>query len=94
MAFSAFDEPAVVIEQVPPVYPDMARMAELEGKVMVQIGIDDRGNVVEATIVSGLDGLNEAALEAVHKWRFRPAKQRGVPVPVRIVMPILFQLRG
>jgi len=92
--FGVFDEPPLVIEHVPPVYPDMARMAELEGKVVVQIGIDERGNVVEATVLQGIDGLNQAAIEAVYKWKFRPAKQRGVHVPVRIVVPILFHLRG
>ena len=94
MVFCAFDEPPLVVAQVPPVYPDMARMAELEGVVMVQIGIDERGNVVEATVVSGIDGLNQAAIGAVYKWKFRPAKQRGIPVPVRIVMPIRFVLSG
>ena len=77
--FTAFDEPPQVIRQIPPVYPDMARMAELEGVV---------------TIVQGIEGLNQAAIEAVYKWKFRPAKQRDVPVPVRIVVPIRFVLRG
>ncbi|MCK4409345.1 MAG: energy transducer TonB [Candidatus Eisenbacteria sp.] len=92
--FTAFDEPPVIISQPPPVYPDLARMAELEGRVMVQIGVNEFGDVVEATILQGIDGLNQAAIEAVYKWKFRPAKQRDVAVPVRIVVPILFQLRG
>ena len=93
-AFGEFDEPPVIVAQVPPVYPDMARMAELEGVVMVRIGIDELGNVVDAAIVQGIDGLNQAAIEAVYKWKFRPAKQRGIPIPVRIVMPIRFVLSG
>ena len=92
--FGVFDEPPVVIRQVPPVYPDLARQAELEGRVIVRIGIDERGNVVEATILQGIDGLNQAAIEAAYKWKFRPAKQRDVAVPVRIVVPIRFVLKG
>jgi TonB family protein len=38
--------------------------------------------------------LNQAAIEAVMQWKFRPAKQRDVPVPVRIVVPIRFTLTG
>ncbi len=92
--FTAFDEPPQVIVQIPPAYPDMARMAELEGVVMVQIGVNEFGDVVEATVVQGIEGLNQAAIEAVYKWKFRPAKQRDIPVPVRIVVPIRFQLKG
>jgi protein TonB len=92
--FTAFDDPPQIIVQVPPEYPEMARMAELEGVVMVQIGVNEFGDVVEATVVQGIDGLNQAAIEAVYKWKFRPAKQRDIPVPVRIVVPIRFTLRG
>jgi protein TonB len=92
--FTAFDEPPQVIVQIPPEYPDMARMAELEGVVMVQIGVNEFGDVVEANVVQGIEGLNQAAVEAVYKWKFRPAKQRDIPVPVRIVVPIRFTLRG
>jgi protein TonB len=91
---SPFDEPPQVIFQTPPDYPNMARMAELEGVVMVQIGVDESGNVIEAAVVQGIDGLNESAIDAVMKWKFRPARQKGVPVPARIVVPIRFTLRG
>ena len=92
--FTAFDEPPQVIIQVPPVYPELARQSELEGVVMVQIGVNKFGDVVEATVVSGIEGLNQAAIEAVYQWKFRPAKQRDEPVPVRIVVPIRFTLTG
>ncbi|MBN2565705.1 MAG: energy transducer TonB [Candidatus Eisenbacteria bacterium] len=93
--FTAFDDPPQIIVQVPPEYPEMARMAELEGVVHVQIGVNEFGDVVEANVVGGgIEGLNQAAIEAVYKWKFRPAKQRDIPVPVRIVVPIRFTLRG
>ena len=92
--FTAFDEPPQVIVQVPPEYPELARMSELEGVVLVRIGVNEFGDVVEATVMQGIEGLNQAAIEAVYQWRFRPAKQRDVAVPVRIVVPIRFSLTG
>ncbi len=92
--FTAFDEPPVVVRQVQPVYPEMARQSELEGVVVVQIGVNEFGDVVEAIVLEGVTGLNQAAIDAVMQWKFRPAKQRDVAVPVRIVVPIRFSLRG
>jgi protein TonB len=92
--FTAFDEPPQVIRQVPPEYPELARQSETEGVVLVQIGVNEFGDVIEATVVQGVPMLNQAAIEAVMQWKFRPAKQRDVPVPVRIVVPIRFTLRG
>lgn len=92
--FMVFDEPPQVIVQVPPEYPEMAEQAELEGVVGLQIGIDEFGNVVEARVMQSVPGLDQAAIEAVYKWKFNPAKQRDVAVPVRIFVPIRFTLRG
>ncbi len=92
--FTAFDTAPQVVRQVAPEYPDMARLSELEGVVMVQIGVNEFGDVVEAQVVQGVQGLNQAAIEAVMQWKFKPALQRDVPVPVRIVIPIRFSLRG
>ncbi len=92
--FSVFDEAPRVILQVAPKYPEMARQSELEGVVMVQIGVNEFGDVVEARVLQGVQGLNQAAIDAVMQWKFTPGKQRDVPVPVRIVIPIRFTLTG
>jgi periplasmic protein TonB len=92
--FTAFDEPPQVIKQVKPVYPDMARQAELEGVVLLLVGVDEFGNVIEATVLQSVPGLDQAAIDAVYKWKFKPAKQRDIPVPVRISLPIRFTLTG
>jgi protein TonB len=92
---TVFDEPPQILSQVPPEYPQSARLAELEGVVMVGIGVDESGNVAEADIVGdGILGLNEAALNAVRQWKFEPARRNGVPTRVRIVVPVRFTLRG
>jgi protein TonB len=89
-----FDRPPVVVREVRPVYPELARLSELEGTVFVQIGVDESGNVAWAEIVRGVPGLNDAALEAVRQWKFTPARQGDLPVRVKIVVPIRFVLRG
>ncbi len=90
----AFDQAPVVIARVYPVYPEMARQAELEGVVLLKVGIDELGRVREAIVLQSIDGLDEAALDAIYQWRFQPAMQRDVPVPVWYSVPIRFSLRG
>lgn len=92
--FDAFDQPPVVVKQVYPVYPEMARQAELEGVVVLKVGIDEFGQVREAHILESVPGLDEAALDAIYRWQFQPARQRDVPVPVWYTVPIRFSLRG
>jgi protein TonB len=88
-----FDSPPVVVTQVRPVYPELARLSELEGTVFVRIGVDEHGAVAWAEIVRGIPGLNEAALAAVREWVFQPARQGDMPVRVQVVVPIRFVLR-
>jgi len=88
-----FDLPPVVVTQILPVYPEIARQSELEGTVFVEIGVDELGNVAWAEIVRGVPGLNEAALDAVKAWKFEPARQGDLAVRVRVVVPIRFVLR-
>ncbi len=92
--FDAYDRPPVVIKQVHPVYPEMARQAELEGLVVLKVAIDEFGQVQEALILESVPGLDEAALDAIYQWQFQPAMQRDVPVPVWYTVPIRFRLRG
>ena len=92
--FDVFDQPPVLIKRVYPVYPEMARQAELEGVVVLKLGIDEFGQVREALVLESIDGLDEAALDAVYQWQFQPAMQRDMPVPVWYTVPIRFSLRG
>ncbi|MBX7151827.1 energy transducer TonB [bacterium] len=76
-------------------YPDLARQAGIEGKVVVSIVIGIDGKVENALILSedGNVGFGKAALEVVEKCRFTPAMQRDKPVRVKMSMPISFRLR-
>jgi len=75
-------------------YPEFARRARIEGQVVVQFVVDERGNVVDPVVLrSPNDLLSEAALKAVRESRFTPGQQRGRPVKVRFAVPVTFRLR-
>ncbi len=75
------------------VYPEIAKRAGIEGKVIVKAYIDEEGNVVGTEILKGIGtGLNEAAVSAIEKSKFTPGIKDGKPVKVQIVIPILFKL--
>ena len=83
----------VVIYQVEPEYPDEARKARFQGSVLVAVEVDEQGLVRSVRIMkpAGL-GLDEKALEAVKKWRFRPATRDGHPVSVPASIEVSFHL--
>ena len=81
---------------VKPIYPDIAKEAGIEGTVYVQFFIDIKGNVTEAYVTKGLPntGLDEAALKAVKKSKWKPARQREKKVGVWITLPVTFKLEN
>jgi TonB family protein len=88
-------QPAVVIEKVDPPYPEIAVRAQVEGSVVLDIGIDENGRVTDVQVTRGLPfGLSEAAADAVRQWRYRPASGPQGPIPSRKIVRILFTLRG
>ncbi|HSD71665.1 MAG TPA: TonB family protein [Thermoanaerobaculia bacterium] len=88
-------EPAVVVEKVDPPYPEVAIRAQVEGSVVLDIGIDETGRVTDVQVTRGLPfGLSEAAADAVRKWKYRPARGPEGPIPSRKTVRILFTLRS
>ena len=92
--FLAFDEPPVMIDFSSPAYPPLAREAGIEGTVAVRVLVNEEGKVIAADILSSdvTPAMEKAALEAAKKCRFRPAKQRTVPVKAHVMIPFNFQL--
>jgi TonB family C-terminal domain len=87
------DEPPQPIVQVQPEYPEVARKAGLEGRVIVAAVVDENGNVIQAYIHSSTNSIfNEAALEAAKKMKFKPAKQKDIAVKVKVLIPFVFKL--
>jgi protein TonB len=75
-------------------YPAQARRMGVEGKVFVQFVVDKSGNITEVQAVKGIGaGCDEEAVRVISeaaKWK--PGKQRGRPVKVRMILPITFKL--
>jgi len=96
----------VVVESMPEViggiekvyeyleYPSIARQAGMEGMVVIRIVVEPTGIPSHPEVArSAGDVLDQAALDAVMKLRFKPGRQRGQPVRVRMAIPIRFKLR-
>jgi protein TonB len=93
--FFAVSEKPVPIKQVKPQYPDLARRANIEGRVVVTVTIGKDGKVEDAVIFSSAASmLNEAALEAARQFEFTPAKQRDKTVRVKMNLPFNFTLKN
>jgi protein TonB len=75
-------------------YPEIAKRAGIQGKVIIQAFIDENGNVVHAKVLTGIGGgCDEMALDAVKQTKFNPGRQNGKPVKVQVTIPIVFKLQ-
>ncbi|MCS3698247.1 energy transducer TonB [Salinibacter ruber] len=80
-------------ESAKDLYPEFAKKAGIEGRVIVEFYVDEQGNVQEPMVTRGIHKLlNEAAIEAVKKQEFKPGTQQGEPVRMRISLPVTFRL--
>ena len=95
VAFIPYDLAPRAKSAIKPVYPEIAQEAGIEGVVVVQAFIDERGRVKETLILKGVPktGLDEAAMEAIRRTKFHPAEQRERPVAVWISIPVNFRLK-
>ncbi len=91
--FFAVSEKPVLRKKAVPNYPDLARKAQIEGKVVVTVTIDKKGNVENAVVFKSVPMLDEAAVSAALQCKFKPAKQRDKFVKVKMNIPFDFKLR-
>jgi protein TonB len=81
--------------KVEPPFPELARVARVPGRVALRAVIDENGAVDEIEVIDcnrpGY-GFDDAAIEAVGQWRYRPATLRGRPVAVYFVVLVEFKL--
>ncbi len=94
--FIPYDDPPVPLRPIKPKYPEIAQEAGIEGTVVVQVFVDEKGRVKETVILKGIPntGLDEAATDAIRVVRFKPAKQRERAVGVWISIPVNFRLKS
>lgn len=83
----------VPIFKVEPEYSEEARKAKFQGTVLLAIVVDETGKVTNVRVIRPLGmGLDEKAIEAVTKWRFRPGYKDGKAVPVMANVEVNFRL--
>jgi len=82
----------LLVHQVKPVYPAVARAARIQGAVVLTALIGKDGAVQELELVSGHPLLVPAAMEAVKQWRYRPYVLNGEPVLVQTTINVNFTL--
>ena len=84
--------PAVIFK-VDPEYSEEARKAKYSGEVMLSVVVDSEGHARNVKVVKSLGmGLDEKAIEAVEKWRFKPGMKDGHPVNVLATIQVNFRL--
>lgn len=83
-----------LVSRPKPHYPEVARMAQIEGVVVVKVLVGIDGTVTEAQVVQGAHPLlDNAALKAARKCLFLPGRQREMKVPTWVAVPYNFRLR-
>jgi TonB family protein len=83
----------VLIYKIEPEYSDEARKAKLQGDVFLRIEVDARGAAQNIVVSHGLGlGLDERAIEAVRRWKFRPGYSNGKAVPTPALIQVTFRL--
>lgn len=77
-----------------PVYTEEARLARIQGVVILEAIIDEKGTVQQVKVLKGLPmGLSESAAETARQWTFKPATLDGKPVPVYFNLTVRFSLQ-
>jgi protein TonB len=90
-AFAQKSEPPVPVRTVAPEYPQELRRDGVSGLVMVKCTIDEQGNVVDPQVEkSSNPAFEKPAVDALKKWKFKPAKQDGAAVAIKVSIPIKF----
>lgn len=82
----------VKIRDVRPIYPPLAQAGQVSGMVIAEVRIGTDGLVEDARILKSIPLLDQAALDAITQWRFRPTLMNGRPVPVIMTVTVNFTL--
>jgi protein TonB len=85
------DEPTPVTHP-DPVYPAFAREAQISGKVVLHVLVGKDGRVHDVKVIRSVTGLDQAAVDAIKKWVFKPALSNNKPVAVWVEVPMDFRL--
>jgi protein TonB len=94
VAAQSVAHPPEIVTYVVPVYPPAARSRGIEGRVRLEVIVDESGKVEDnVQVLDSVPMLDQAAVDAAHQWTFTPARDAdGNPVRVRMEVPVPFAL--
>ena len=81
------------LKHVDPVYPELARVARVQGVVIVECLISPQGKVTDVKVLRSIPLLDQAAVDAVRQWTYTPTLLNAVPVPVIMTVTVTFNLK-
>ena len=80
------------LHSVPPIYPEDAKKARVQGTVVLECTISPQGRVTDVRVVRGHPRLDQAAIAAVKQWVYTPTMLDGKAVPVILTVTLNFKL--
>jgi protein TonB len=85
---------AAYLDNPAPAYPASSKRLGETGTVLLRVVVDENGRPesINVTTSSGFERLDRAAIDAVRRWKFVPAKQGDRPVKAAVLVPLEFQL--
>jgi TonB family protein len=83
---------AMIVSKVPPVYPELAKSARVQGVVRLAAVIGKDGTMQELHVLEGPPLLVQAAMDAVKQWTYRPTMLNGEPISVETTIEVNFTL--
>jgi protein TonB len=75
-----------------PTYPAIAKASHIHGTVVLQATISESGSIENLRVIGGPPMLQQAALDAVRSWRYKPYLLNGEPVEVETTINVVFNL--
>ncbi len=91
--YTKVDVNPVPVKTPPPNFPNSMKREGISGVVAVSIVVDETGAVASCTVAKSSHADFEGpAMDAVKKWKFKPAQKDGVPVKVKLTVPLRFNL--
>jgi len=85
-------EPPKLLQSVDPVYPEVARMAMVQGVVILSVKTDEKGHVADVMVLRSIPLLDQAAIDAVMQWVYEPLVVDGKAVPSVFNVTVRFRL--
>jgi protein TonB len=81
------------VVDVAPRYPALARESHVDGIVILDVIIDETGNVTSTHVLKSVTLLDQAAIDAVRLWKFTPARLNGQAIPIVMTVTVAFRLQ-